>query len=116
MSPDVKIDGKPSATSYILPHAAEALKVLGAASIYLLTNGELAHLGFQHLLLIPDDAYYRFNFGEKNPDGSWKAPMQMDNWEGMHELERKTQDYLLKESEAERVNRCAKRIATSVKV
>lgn len=109
MSPDVKIDAQPSLLSYLTPSKLEALKVLGPASIYLLTNGELAHLSFQNLQLLADDSYYRFNFGEKNQDGSWKEPMQMDNWKGMHELQQKTQQYVQKD-EAERVDQCAKKL------
>ena len=100
MYPDVEMDSKASVLDYLTA-------VMGCINI--LGNSEMTHLEFQNLRLLPDDAYYRFNYGKKNPDGSWADPIPMDDPSGMPLLKDETKQYM--KSEAGRVAQCARKLA-----
>ena len=100
MSSDVGISSQASLWSYISA---------GLAAKNMLGNSELAHLEFQNLRLLPDDSYYRFNFGEKKEDGSWKDPIPLDDYQDMKDLQKNTQEYM-EQNEVARAGQCAKKL------
>ena len=76
----------------------------------MLSNAQVAHLEFQNLRLLPDDVYFRFNYGKKDPNGIWEEPIDLDDCSGMPLLQDETKQYM-KTEEEERVAQCAKKLA-----